>query len=100
LPVLFLVTSTKLVAEVALMALVGRWLLGLMAGAGRECNPFYQVLDILVRPFLRAARWLAPREVLDRHLPMVAMLLLSFLWLAALAGKVRLCLALGMAACR
>lgn len=97
---LLLVTSTKLVAEVALMALVGRWLLGLMAGAGRERNPFYQVLDILARPFLRTARWLAPRQVLDRHLPLVAMLLLTFIWLAALAGKLRLCLALGMAACR
>ena len=97
---LLLVTSIKLVAEVALMALIGRWVLGMLAGSGRELNPFYRVLDILARPFLRVARGLAPRQVLDRHLPLVAVLLLSFTWLLALAGKFRLCLTLGMAACQ
>jgi hypothetical protein len=98
--VLLLVTSMKLIAEVALMALLGRWLLGVLAGEGRERNVFYRVMDAVVRPFLRTARWISPRQVLDRHLPGVVMLLLCFIWLMALAGKIKVCLAIGMAACR
>ena len=97
---LLLILWIKLVAEVALMALLGRWLLGLLVGSRRDDNPFYRVLDILARPFIRAARWLSPRQVIDLHLPGVAALMLAFIWLAALAGKVSVCLGAGMAVCR
>ena len=93
-------SAIKLVTEVALMALVGRWLLGLLAGAGRQGNLFYRLLDTLAMPFIRAARHLAPARVLDRHLPLVAGLLLGFAWFAALLGKIGVCLSLGMAVCR
>ena len=39
---LLLVSSIKLVAEIALMALIGQWLVGLMAGQRREQNVFYR----------------------------------------------------------
>ena len=42
----------KLVAEIALMALLGRCVLGLLAGQKREQNLFYQILDIMARPFV------------------------------------------------
>jgi hypothetical protein len=46
---LLAITAVKLLAEIALLALVGRWLLGLLAGAKREGNVFYQVLSIVTR---------------------------------------------------
>ena len=97
---LLLVSSIKLVAEIALMALLGRWVLGLLAGARRDSNLFYQLLNTLTRPFIAAARTVAPRQVLDRHVPLVAALLLGFIWVAALIGKINVCLSLGMEACR
>jgi len=97
---LLLVSSIKLVAEIALMALLGQWLLGLLAGAKRDANIFYQLLGIMTKPFLRGARWLAPRMVIDRHVPLVAFLLMAFVWLFATLYKVQLCLEIGVQACQ
>ncbi|MEN9778969.1 MAG: hypothetical protein ACO258_11370 [Burkholderiaceae bacterium] len=97
---LTLVTSIKLIAEIALLALAGQWLLGLLAGAKREQNLFYQVLGILTKPFVRAARFLSPRVVLDRHVPLVAFLLLGFVWFFALAAKLRICIEMGVELCK
>lgn len=97
---LLLISSIKLVAEIALLSLAGQWLLGLLAGARRDTNFFYRLLAILTGPFVRGARWLSPRIVLDRHVPLVAFLLLSFVWLFTTIAKVRLCLEIGVQACR
>jgi hypothetical protein len=97
---LLLVTTVKLLAEVALLALLGRALLGWLAGARRDQNLFYRVLDIVSRPVVRSARWLSPRVVLDRHVPLVALLLTALVWLGATAAKIAVCLEIGMQACR
>lgn len=97
---LALVTTVKLVAEIALMALLGQWLLGLLAGAKREQNFFYQILEIVGRPFVLVARFLSPRFVVERHLPLVALLLLAFVWLAVTVVKIQICLQLGVEHCK
>ncbi len=93
-------TLVKLVAEIALMCLFGRWVLGLLAGARREQNLFYQVLDMAVRPFVRTARYITPRAVIDRHVPLVAFLLLGFTWLIATLWRIQICLEIGVQLCR
>ena len=97
---LAVITAVKLIAEIALMALFGQWLLGLLAGAKRNKNIFYQVLQILGRPFVSAARWVTPKFVVERHLPLVAFCLLAFLWLGVTVLKIQTCIQLGMEACR
>lgn len=94
------VSALKLVAEIALLSLVGQWVVGLLAGAKRDTNFFYQLLGILTRPFMRLARVLSPRVVLDRHVPLVAFLMLGFVWLFSLIAKVRICVEIGMELCR
>lgn len=97
---LTLVSAIKLIAEIALLSLAGQWLLGLLAGAKREQNLFYQLLSVMTRPFVRLARAVSPRLVLDRHVPLVAFLLLAFVWLFSLIAKVRICVQAGMEMCR
>lgn len=97
---LLLVSSIKLVAEIALLAFLGQWLLGLLAGAKREGNFFYRLFKVLTGPFVRAARWLTPRLVLDRHVPLVAFLLLGFAWLISTLLKIQLCIEVGVQTCR
>lgn len=97
---LLLVTSIKLVAEIALMALIGQFLVGLLAGQRRDGNLFYRLLKVMTDPFVRGARFVTPRIVLDRHVPLVAFLLLGFGWLFATATKVQLCVEMGVQACR
>lgn len=97
---LVLVTTIKLIAEIALMALLGQWLLGLLAGAKRDKNIFYQILEIVGRPFVSVARFLSPKFVVERHLPLVAFFLLLFVWLGATILKIQTCLKIGVELCK
>jgi hypothetical protein len=97
---LLLVSSIKLVAEIALMAFLGRFVLGLLVGNRRAGNPFFGVLDVLTRPFVTFTRRVTPRVVIDRHVPIVAFLLLVMIWIAATGAKIRLCLQVGIELCR
>ncbi len=99
-PMLALVTTVKLVTEIALMALLGQWVLGLLAGAKRDKNLFYQILQIMGRPFVAVARLLSPKFVVERHLPLVAFLLLVFVWLAVTVVKIQICLQVGVEQCK
>jgi hypothetical protein len=97
---LALVTTVKLLAEIALLALLGQGVIGVLAGAARERNAFYRLLQLLGRPWVWVARRLSPRMVLDRHVPLVAFFLLLMLWAAAAIGKISICLQIGVALCR
>lgn len=98
---LLLSSALKLIAEIALLALLGQWLLGLLIGPQRrEVNVFYRLLQLLTRPFVRLTRWISPRVVLDRHLPLATFALLLACWLAATASKISLCLQIGVQLCR
>ncbi|WP_460564655.1 hypothetical protein [Hydrogenophaga aquatica] len=97
-------TTVKLIAEIALMALVGRWVLGAWiqrtAPDGASGNLFLWVLDALCKPFLWLVQWITPRFVLRQHHALVAFLLLMFTWCAATVAKIVMCLDLGVQACR
>jgi hypothetical protein len=97
---LTVVIAIKLIAEIALLSLLGQWLLGLIAGAARDRNPFYALLALLSRPWIGAARRLSPRAVLDRHLPLVAFFLLLLLWAVTSIAKVSICLQVGVDLCK
>lgn len=97
---LLLVSVLKLIAEIALMSLLGQWLLGLLAGSKRDTNFFYRILQTITRPFVRLARWLSPRVVIDRHVPLVAFFLLAFGWFVVTTIKINLCLEIGVEACK
>ena len=94
------VTTVKLIAEIALLALLGQWLLGLLAGAKRDKNIFYQLLQIMGRPFVAVARLMSPKFVVERHLPLVAFLLLAFVWLGVTILKIQTCLQMGVELCK
>lgn len=97
---LLLASAVKLIAEIALLAFVGQWVLGLIAGRHRETNLFYQLLSILTRPFVKAARFITPKIVLDAHVPLVAFLLLCVTWVAATLTVISICVEIGVHACR
>ena len=71
---LLLASSVKLIAEIAVLALIGQWLLGLLAGRNREGNFFYRVLQVMTNPFVKTVRAVTPRVVLDRHVPLATLL--------------------------
>ncbi len=97
---LLLISAIKLIAEVALLAFAGQFVLGLLAGAKRDGNFFYRLLDVLTRPFVRVVRAVTPRFVLDRHVPLAAFVALLSVWLIATITKVNMCLQVGLELCR
>jgi hypothetical protein len=97
---LLIVSSIKLLAEIALLALAGQFLLGLLAGARREDNVFYRLLQLLTKPFVKSVRYIAPRAVIDRHIPLAAFVLLAMVWMVVTLTKISLCLQIGVAQCR
>ncbi|TFZ00495.1 hypothetical protein EZ313_18725 [Ramlibacter henchirensis] len=97
---LLLVEILKLLAEIALLCLAGQFVLALLAGPKRNQNLFYQLFQVLTRPLLVGARWISPKVVLDRHLPLVAFLLLFFIWLVATITKIDICLRIGVHLCK
>ncbi|WP_348071349.1 hypothetical protein [Polaromonas sp.] len=89
-----------MIAEIALLALFGQWILGLLAGAKKDSNLFYQILQIVGKPFVVAARFITPKQIIDRHVPLVAFLLLLFTWIASTLMRIRICLEIGVEMCK
>jgi len=96
---LLALTIAKMLAEIALLALLGQGVLALLAGAGRAGNPVYRLLQWLTAPLLRACRFLLPR-LPARHLPLVTAVLLLAAWLLVTGLKIRHCLSIGVALCQ
>ena len=97
---LLLASAIKLIVEIALMALVGQWVLGLLAGQKRDTNLFYQLLSVMTRPFVKATRLITPRLVIDAHIPLVTCLLLAMIWVVATYIRISICLEIGVHLCR
>lgn len=97
---LLLVSSVKLVVEIALLALIGQYLLGLLAGRKRDTNFFYRLLQVVTGPVVKGTRLITPKVVIDRHIPLAAFVLLTTLWMLSTAAKINMCLQIGVAQCR
>lgn len=97
---LTLILALKAVTEIALLALLGQGLLGTLSGPQRFHNPFYRLLQAVGQPFVSLARRLSPRWVLDRHVPLVAFVLLAWAWVAMTLAKVSVCVQIGVEQCR
>ncbi|WP_341892916.1 hypothetical protein [Variovorax sp. YR752] len=93
-------SAVKLIAEIALMALAGQFLLGVLAGQKREGNFFYKLLQVLTGPFVKGMRLITPKVVIDRHIPLAAFVLLSTVWVFSTIVKINLCLQIGVEQCR
>ena len=96
---LLLVTIVKSLVELSMMFIAGRFLLGLLAGAQRQRNVFWQLLDSAARPAFWLARRISPRQILDRHIPLAAFCALLSAWVLVAIFKIELCLGAGVAAC-
>lgn len=98
-PLLLLVTSAHLVVWIALLALAGQFVLGFLAGAGRERNPVYRLLGVVASPFVGLIRKLAPGAVHDRHIPLATFLVLGVALVLLTIARIRLCLHDGLNLC-
>lgn len=97
---LLAVVIAKSLIELSLMFIVGRFLLGLLAGANRDNNVFWQLLDVASKPALWLTRKLSPKLILDQHIPLAASSLLLIAWVFMVQLKIEICLEMGIATCQ
>jgi hypothetical protein len=88
---ILLVLILRTLVEVAGFALLGQGVLALLAGKYREDNIFYRTLRIVASPAVRAVRFIAPRLILDAHVPFLTFFLLFWLWITLALVKRHLC---------
>ena len=92
---LLLVTIAKALVELAGLFILGQGLLYVLAGRNRDANFFYQLLQTLTRPVYRLVRFITPKIVVDRHIPMAAFVVLFWLWVFLTIAKIQICVGYG-----
>lgn len=100
---LHLLNAVQLVLYIALLALLGQGVLYVLAGARRESNYFYALLQILSKPFRLAVRRLTPQRIPDSLVPALTFLLLAVLYLVVTFERIDLCVMtfrVGQAGCQ
>lgn len=97
---LLIVVIAKSLIELSLMFIVARFVLGLLAGAKRDTNVFWQLLDVAAKPALWLTRRVSPRLILDQHIPLATASWLLVAWVLVVKLKIDLCMQLGASACQ
>lgn len=97
---LLTIVILKSLIELSLMFIVGRFVLGLLAGAKRQTNVFWQLLDVAAKPSLWLTRKLSPRLILDQHIPLAAASWLLVAWVLVVKTKIDLCMEMGASVCQ
>jgi hypothetical protein len=97
---LLAVVIAKSLIELSLMFIVGRFLLGLLAGSNRDSNVFWQLLDVASKPALWLTRKISPKLILDQHIPLATCSWLLIAWVVVVQLKIDICLELGVATCQ
>lgn len=90
----------QLVLYIALLALLGQGLLFVLAGAKRQQNIFYQLLQILSKPFTLLVRKATPKLVADQHVPIVTFFLLAVVYAVVTLEKINHCVSVGLETCQ
>ncbi len=97
---LLLLNILQLVTYIGLLAMLGQGLLFMLAGQKRDRNVFYQLFQVLNKPWLAVARWLSPARVAPQHHGFVAFFVLCVLYLAVTLAKIEHCVSVQMVGCR
>lgn len=78
---LLVIGILRALVEVALLFLLGQGILALLAGSRRHDNAIYKLFVIVTQHVLKLVRMISPPQIIDRHLPFVAVFVLFWLWI-------------------
>jgi hypothetical protein len=97
---LLFLNIAQLLLYIGLLALAGQGLLSVLAGAKRDSNLVYQLFVVLNKPWTRAASWISPQAVAERHHPVVAFCVLAVLYIVVTLAKIEHCVGVGVENCQ
>lgn len=98
--VLTFLNLLQLILYIPLLALLGQGLLFVLAGAKRNENFFYQLLQLISKPFTAVVRKLTPAKVGDAQVPIVTFFLLVIAYVVVSFEKINLCVQVGLEQCK
>jgi hypothetical protein len=98
--VLSFLNLLQLLLYIPLLALLGQGVLFVLAGHKRQDNFFYQLLQLLSKPFTFLVRKITPAKVADQHVPIVTFFLLLIVYAIVTLEKIGLCVSVGLEQCR
>lgn len=99
-PMLSFLNLVQLLLYIPLLALMGQGVLFVLAGARRQDNFFYQLLQVISKPFTYLVRKTTPAKVADQHVPVVTFFLLLIVYAVVTFEKINLCVQIGVEACK
>lgn len=82
------------------LALLGQGLLFVLSGQKRDTNLFYQLFQIVNKPWTGVARLIAPKQVADHQIPFVAFCIVAVLYIAVTLAKIEHCVSIGIELCQ
>ncbi len=97
---LLFLNIAQLVLYIGALGLIGQGLLYVLAGQGRDTNLFYQLIGIINKPWTLTARFISPKQILDRQIPFVAFCIVGVLYIAVTLAKIEHCISIGIEACQ
>jgi hypothetical protein len=100
---LYWLRLVQLLLAIPLLALVGQglvWALARGFGQPPSANLFYRLLALIASPATRLARFVTPRFIADRHVPLVAVSLLVVAYAATMLAIAGQCLGAGVPVAR
>lgn len=89
---LTVIVILKSLAEIVGLALLGQGVLYVLAGANRETNFFYRIINTVTQPLWRFTRLITPRVIIDKHVGLLSFLLVAIAWYFLLVAQVANCL--------
>ncbi|MDP3121786.1 MAG: hypothetical protein Q8M75_04105 [Polynucleobacter sp.] len=98
--VLLFLNIAQLVLYIGALGLIGQGLLYVLAGQKRDTNLFYQLIGIINKPWTLLARFISPKQIIDRQIPFVAFCIVGVLYIAVTLAKIEHCISIGIEACQ
>jgi hypothetical protein len=98
--VLLFLNIAQLVLYIGALGLICQGLLYVLAGQGRDTNLFYQLIGIINKPWTLTARFISPKQIIDRQIPFVAFCIVGVLYIAVTLAKIEHCISIGIEACQ
>jgi hypothetical protein len=98
--VLLFLNIAQLILYIGGLGLIGQGLLYVLAGQKRDTNLFYQLIGIINKPWTLTARFISPKQIIDRQIPFVAFCIVGVLYIAVTLAKIEHCISIGIEICQ
>ena len=97
---LLFLNIAQLVLYIGALGLIGQGLLYVLAGQKRDTNLFYQLIEIVNKPWTLIARFISPKQIIDRQIPFVAFCIVGVFYIAVTLAKIEHCITIGIEICQ